>query len=238
MNRLLLDLGNTSLKAAIQQDRQLEIVLQHGDIPALANAVKTSPQQIWLSSVASQARTQALLTLLQTHWDVPVQQVKVSDYQHHLPTRYAVDQLGVDRWLAMLACFYTDRQACLVVDCGTAITLDLVMPDGQHAGGYILPGLHMMQQSLLQNTAIPWPVADANANAMLAQNTAAAIGCGSGQAVAALVEKMLKQAPSGTKLFIGGGDADKIGAMLDIPYTKMQPMVLQGLAQLVALGSA
>lgn len=232
MAQLLLDYGNTQLKAALLQDRQVNHIGQGKQINLLLDAVATSPGHIWLSSVANRANTQKLLAMLQQRWPVPIQQVRVAAYQQHLPTVYAIDQLGVDRWLAMLACYENKQQAYLVVDCGTAITLDLV-EKGQHMGGYILPGLHLMQQSLLSQTAIPWPEDADKANDQLAKNTRAAVQKGSQQAVVALIEKMCPT--NNTKLFIGGGDADKISRMLAIPYINMQQMVICGLAQLARL---
>lgn len=44
--------------------------------------------------------------------------------------------LGVDRWLAILAAYRLAGKACVVVSCGTAVTVDLVAHDGQHLGGY------------------------------------------------------------------------------------------------------
>ncbi len=61
-------------------------------------------------------------------------------------------QLGVDRWLAVIAGwhkFQNDKAAVCVVDCGTAITVDGISSVGQHLGGLILPGFNLMQASLL-----------------------------------------------------------------------------------------
>lgn len=71
-------------------------------------------------------------------------------------------RLGVDRWLAMLAGFTAYQQNCLVIDFGTALTIDAValIPSqqnnqgvlAQHIGGWILPGYQTSVSSLLQNT--------------------------------------------------------------------------------------
>lgn len=61
------------------------------------------------------------------------------------------ERLGVDRWLAMLAA-RTEQKACCVIDCGSAMTVDLVNDQGTHLGGYIVPGLKTMQNGLLGNT--------------------------------------------------------------------------------------
>lgn len=61
-------------------------------------------------------------------------------------------QLGVDRWLAVLAAHRRDPSPALVVDCGSAVTLDLLGAGGQHLGGYILPGLELMRRALYADT--------------------------------------------------------------------------------------
>ena len=60
--------------------------------------------------------------------------------------------LGVDRWLGMLAAHRLAKGACIVVSCGTAITVDLLGDDGGHQGGYIAPGLKLMLGSLRLGT--------------------------------------------------------------------------------------
>ena len=57
-------------------------------------------------------------------------------------------KLGVDRWLAMIAAYQMEGGACCVVDCGTTITLDFVNQKGQHQGGYIVPGLQLLRDTL------------------------------------------------------------------------------------------
>jgi type III pantothenate kinase len=61
-------------------------------------------------------------------------------------------RLGLDRWLAILGGYELAGKACLVLDLGTAITADLVDPDGRHLGGYICPGLPLMRDELRTHT--------------------------------------------------------------------------------------
>lgn len=60
--------------------------------------------------------------------------------------------LGVDRWLAMIAAFNHVNDECWVVGCGTTITLDVVDKYGNHLGGHILPGIHLMREALLNKS--------------------------------------------------------------------------------------
>ena len=65
-------------------------------------------------------------------------------------------QLGVDRWLAVVAAYhyYQDKNKDLcVIDCGTAITIDYVSKLGQYQGGYILPGRSLMRKAINVNTS-------------------------------------------------------------------------------------
>ena len=52
------------------------------------------------------------------------------------------ERLGVDRWMTLLAAREMLPGDCVVIDAGSAITLDLLRADGQHLGGAILPGLN------------------------------------------------------------------------------------------------
>lgn len=63
-----------------------------------------------------------------------------------------IDQMGVDRWLGIVAAYEKVRSACLIVDAGSAVTIDLVESGGNHLGGYIVPGLQMMRHSLFGQT--------------------------------------------------------------------------------------
>ena len=67
------------------------------------------------------------------------------------------EKLGVDRWAALVAAWQLYQQPCVVVSAGTAITIDAVNSDeqggGVFLGGMILPGIRLMQQSLLDATA-------------------------------------------------------------------------------------
>ncbi len=60
---------------------------------------------------------------------------------------------GVDRWLALLgAQVLFPQKACLIIDSGTATTLDVISADGEHLGGWILSGIDLLTTSILANT--------------------------------------------------------------------------------------
>ncbi|MFG0257582.1 MAG: type III pantothenate kinase [Phycisphaerales bacterium JB043] len=76
-----------------------------------------------------------------------------------IPLRHSLDDdntTGVDRFLAALGAYSVLEQACVVIDAGTAVTVDFVDGEGTYHGGCILPGAQMMLDALHEHTdALP-----------------------------------------------------------------------------------
>lgn len=75
-----------------------------------------------------------------------------------IPIRHTLDEegertVGQDRLLNAIGAFEAVRQACVVVDAGTAITVDFVDGEGVFHGGAIAPGARMMLRAMHQGTA-------------------------------------------------------------------------------------
>lgn len=65
-------------------------------------------------------------------------------------------QLGIDRWAALIGAWHLKKTCCVVVNAGTAMTIDALIAKENQAefiGGMILPGLDLMQKSLHTGTA-------------------------------------------------------------------------------------
>ena len=69
-----------------------------------------------------------------------------------------INSFGVDRWLALLGAF--DKAGVLVIDAGSAITADYIDDNGMYVGGYIIPGLSMSRNLLINQTARVGVLAD------------------------------------------------------------------------------
>jgi type III pantothenate kinase len=129
------------------------------------------------------------------------------------------EKLGVDRWLAIIAASAYTGSARVIVDCGSAITVDLVTSQGEHLGGYIAPGLRLMREALGSKTAaiklgqIGYPE-----NSFPGRNTVAAIKSAELAMIAGLVEQaksVLKNYDmSDAKLLVTGGDGEWLVSML------------------------
>ncbi len=148
-----------------------------------------------------------------------------------------VSRMGVDRWLAMLAAWQSSPGPLLVVDAGTALTIDAIAPDGRHCGGYILPGRRLLVSSLLGNTdrvryhEAPQPSVAPGCD------TASCVENASWMSMLAAIDMSRKQyvqqrgcSPS---LVICGGDAANLialGGAVAAEWCHREELVLDGLA--------
>lgn len=244
--KLLIDLGNSRIKWALQSDTPdpSQSLTGHGCSADIGQALETMPSGgtsasqitgVWLASVANENRTAMVtdwvdkqgLSLHVAHTGLPG-----SGIEHG----YARPQdLGVDRWLAMVAGRDRVRGAVAIVDAGSAITLDMVDRAGRHCGGLIMPGLRLLAESLRQGTALQW---QANQHAArLATDTSSAISNGvwlsASGALRQAVELVASEYTIDEWLITGGDAAHLIGSCP--PATRqIDDLVLQGLAIIAA----
>lgn len=89
-------------------------------------------------------------------------------------------RLGIDRWLAIVAAYTQVQGACVVIDCGTAITVDYIRDDGVHLGGCIAPGMGLMKAMLGNGTQLVGSIQGETIEqaVMLGDNTHAAVTFG------------------------------------------------------------
>jgi type III pantothenate kinase len=139
------------------------------------------------------------------------------------------EQLGADRWAALIGARQLHAGACLVVGAGTATTVDLLTADGVFRGGLILPGLALMRSSLAGAAA---QLAEASGrHSDSPRNTDDAIVSGAIEATAGAIERMYRRIagqPSPTCLLTGGA-AGELEAHLHLPLRRVDDLVLQGL---------
>ena len=145
-------------------------------------------------------------------------------------------QLGVDRWLAMIAAWQHSKGAFAVADCGSALTVDLVAADGRHLGGYIGPGYQALLAALDAETA------GVRAAPSVPEGTRP--GCATGPAarsgallmLAGIVERARNHLPEkGAPLYLTGGDAPMLLPCLEKGDSVVvkEGLVLDGLCHLV-----
>ena len=233
MTELLIDIGNTRLKWRTQEQGQVTaagaIATQELCLQLLeAQLPKAVTQMAWASVAADQ------------HGGVIEQWAKarnVIGYQAQSQTQWRdltngyeqAQQMGVDRWLAMVAARQRIKSAVCVVDCGSAITLDYINASGEHAGGYIIPGQALMAQALLRDTAQIQYSDQALENTLPGRHTAQAVLSGCSQMTRyGLYGLVLAAQEQGYSIVFCGGDGAAPAKALGVTY--LGDLVLDGLA--------
>lgn len=142
-------------------------------------------------------------------------------------------QLGVDRWLAVVAAWQLGRGPVIVVGAGTAVTVDFVDANGRHEGGHIVPGLRLLGNSLDRQTA------DVRTNGPLepctapGRDTQTAVSSGTFLMLTAFAQEVVERfsARHGyrAQVFLTGGDAELLASGMSAAVRCVPHLVLDGL---------
>jgi type III pantothenate kinase len=268
MKTLLLDAGNSRLKWALCEHGELS---QQGgvdyDWPRLAAqldtafstlAVATGPLDgVLLCNVAGAELASVLREKLTMYWrsadKSAVRQVQetvsltienVIAQADAFGVRNAYEQsaqLGADRWAGLVAA----RQHCVgltcIIDCGTALTVDVITAEGVHVGGIIVPGMEMMIASLIENTDGIASSGRAEISPLAVTNTEDAVQAGVSAALCGAVQQVLQRCRDelGEEpgCVLTGGNAKRLLSSLPASTIYDPDWVFKGLA-IIAAGDA
>jgi type III pantothenate kinase len=231
---LLLDIGNSRCKwVRVEAGCWVERgVLDNAQIDTLASvfAQLPAPSRILVSNVAGADMAARLRTLLSV-WSCAPTFVTACAEQCGVRNGYQLpQQLGSDRWAALIGAWHQVRGTCLVINCGTATTLDALSADGEFIGGLILPGLTLLRRSLNANTA--QVQAEKGALCDFPLNTADAMTTGALRATQGAITQqyaLLQQRCGVARCIIAGGAAESVMAQLAVPCERVDELVLHGL---------
>lgn len=233
---LYFDMGNTRIKfwGCVQNALAFdEVALHHRDlakhIPLILQALDFQPQVICGACVLGEEAEQQFAEACQVRWGLSPVFARSSTQHSGVISAYQAspESLGVDRWLGLIAARAYQRTLCLV-SCGSAITIDVLDAEGQHQGGYILPGFTMMRDALLSGTgkvrfeALSW------ATPALGHATAEAVGNGALAAILALIDRVQHEAKA-PLLLLTGGDAPLLLPHLQGEVHHIPDLLLKGM---------
>ena len=238
---VLLDVGNSRFKWAVLEDVvQLEVRSGNHGISNRAHAVfyalaALHPQRIVVSSVLGHEFQDAFSGLTRRELNVNPEFVQTAHEAHGIRVAYSDPaKLGVDRFVAMIAAHTLFATACVVVDCGTAVTVDALTAQGRHRGGLIFPGLSLMRQGLTKQTANIKPFSRDDSVTLFATDTAEGVHSGTLRTIAAAVDTisgdMSAELDSPVTYILCGGDAEVVRPWLRREYVLYPDLVVKGLA--------
>lgn len=243
--KIFFELGNSRLKAAKYESDRYDFMgavdkslIESGEfVKALHLDELQNVENIYFCSVASAEDSSSLLEALKQTFQCYPTELSTQPKCCAIQNGYdEFDQLGVDRWMSILSASAGTSKPIVVVSAGTAMTVDAIV-DKQHLGGFIVPGLWLMRQSLAVNTARLEVFDSPNEQelTLLATSTENAILGGTLYMAASYINALIKELESETgRKFdcIGtGGDFKALESLLDKPFSYVEDLTLQGMVK-------
>lgn len=230
--RLLMDAGNSRLKWAVVEKGQWseQGVSDYADLSDLSRCLG-SDIDCAIASVAPAIHEDTIRLLLASFGIVPRWLVAEASFDGVTNGYLDPGQLGVDRWMALMAARRRTSAPTLVVSAGTAMTVDALSAEGVFLGGVIVPGISLFRQVLVQGTArvsaVPgdWQ-AFPRCTADAVQSGAIAALCGAIQVQYAHLSEAAGVMPL---CLVTGGDAQRLLPYLRFPVEYVPTLVLEGI---------
>jgi type III pantothenate kinase len=252
---LVLDIGNTRIKWARLEGGQLsaQSAVAHTEDPQAAihrllDAAVVGdeiPRRIVASNVGGEHVAKLCAQTCARRFGLEPEFLEACRTRAGVTNAYLEPaKLGVDRWLAMIGGFSLVRGSVCVVSVGTALTIDVVDATGRHLGGVIAPGPTLMRESLLRNTSeIATRMREEKASAsLLANHTQAAVVNGCEHALAALIERVYREAldrvDESPKLLLTGGAVASLVSLIGPAHEIVEDLVLRGIAAVISPSAA
>jgi type III pantothenate kinase len=240
---LLVDVGNTRIKWLACQDGRAvgrgDVIHRGIEPDALGQCLWSGlerPRKIVMTNVAGAKLGDALRHWISQAWSRETHCVVSETTGYGIKNAYAVpEQLGVDRWVAMIGARRLIGGSCCVIDCGTAITIDALSADGSHLGGVIFPGIRLMRESLHRDTS-QIPAALCGEVGLLGKSTRDCVWGGTVYAVSAAIDGIVAQLKrmlqDGLQAVLTGGDAEALLPYLEGRYRLEPDLIFHGLLQI------
>jgi type III pantothenate kinase len=245
---LLLDVGNTRLKWGVLDDDRIRRTghiamrkVREEGLGVLTSGLPRGVDTVHVSNVAGATFATRLSGVIGMHCDCDVHFAKSTKEACGVRNGYRHPRrLGVDRWVAMIGAWAELESACVVVDAGTAVTIDAIDAGGQHLGGQIFPGVRLMLEALAASTsdipAVSRRLSAASGLEMFGDTTGKAVQHGAWNAVAGAVDRAittLRSSAYDPAVVLTGGDASRMLTALGTEPLHRPHLVLQGLARML-----
>jgi type III pantothenate kinase len=240
---LLVDIGNARIKWAVQGEngwQSGEPQLRQGrafkDVARPAWKALDDPQRVIVSNVAGADYERSVRTWVKRRWKINPEFLRPEAHGCGVTNAYSTpERLGADRWACLLAAHAHYAGPAVVIDCGTAITIDALARDGAHLGGLIVPGLDLMTTALTSNApGVRLDGPGVRETSLLGHSTETAVSGGVLYTAVSLVDRVFMdlraELGKAVALLLTGGDAERILPLLSCQPVHEPELVLKGLA--------
>jgi len=243
LNLLSIDVGNTRTAIGAFVDDELvdERVFGNSDGPQLLREIVEAFQPVkhreGAGVVMGSVNPRISDTLESSLSSILEQKVYRVERDMPIPIGRRLDPeaiVGEDRLLNAAAAYDTLKQACVIIDAGTAVKIDFVDGAGTFHGGAIAPGAQLMLDSLHQRAALLPEVEFDKPAELIGHNTREAMltGCffGIRGMVRELVERYAEVAGAYPMVIATGGNSDLLFRDFELVERIVPDLTLKGLA--------
>ena len=210
---LLIDIGNTRIKWQQRDDKDIKLtgsILVEEFMDIDFSTIKTV-EKIIISNVNHSIVMDKLKEIL-SKFKCPIIEAS-SDSNKYLINDYEdIKSLGIDRWVAALGAWKLYQRPLLIINAGTAITIDLIDLDkkdkAHFRGGMILPGIAISLAVLNNSTNLI--NTEIGKSQYPSLNTKDAVTTGIMTSIQGAVNLVCRELPSSLPILLTGGDANLI----------------------------
>ena len=240
--KLLVDAGNSRIKWArlVNDDLQYSGAINYTGPEVLEKLTAAwheleVPEQVLIANVAGNSIGEVLDIITRDLWGKSTVVASVEKEYRGLKNAYRkISQLGIDRWLALIASWVQYPAPVCLVSCGTAVTLDAIAKSGQHLGGLIIPGVFLQQEILNKYTSRINLEPGDNFKLNLGKSTDECVSNGAVRSVVSLIEsvkgELTLEHGDNLSCIISGGYGGKINRLLPKQFIYEPDLVLKGLS--------
>lgn len=233
----LVDIGNSRTKFCVV------IEGSRGPVKIISNELLSSDyltecfdkaDKLFVASVSRNELTDEIELWCQKY-NISYQQVVSEKRRNDVISAYnQPTQLGVDRWLTLIGAnaLYSGKNT-LIVDAGTATTIDLLAANGEHQGGWILAGIDTLFSCVLNNTTQVQAYIDKTANlsfgASSSENVNNATWAATVGAINLAIYQSDQQGVTIDEVLLTGGNGRVLASLLTHQCTVIEDLVFIGL---------
>jgi len=246
--KLVFDIGNTRLKWGLADSGKL---VQTGYVNVdeftpikLAQQIDHLDriQEAYLCSVAAPSILESVVAWLNQQQQINSTVVHTQKTACGISNNYtAIEQLGVDRWIAALGARSLRAEGDLIIiDVGTALTIDWLSAENVFEGGVILPGHRLMHDALVGRTAgIQSEYLDNRQ--IIGKSTHECVNSGIGYGLAGGVERIVNEMcniiNNPVLILLTGGGAEALNSKIHLSARYEPHLVLLGLLDYAQQGN-
>ncbi len=240
---LAIDIGNTNIHIGVFKEDILQSFFSlqgesshsiQADLSKILDPATFCQARAVIISSVNPPRENFVIEYIQRHLLIKPQSIG-KDISIPIPvlTEYP-EKVGIDRLVNAVAAFEQMKGWTIVVDAGTAITIDVIHNTGAFLGGVIIPGIDMFSKALHHYTALLPRISINKPKNVLGKNTEEAIKSGVYWGAVGMVSKLISMLCDELKcdkpaIIATGGNAEMLAQEIPLITAVLPYLTLEGI---------